>query len=116
MDRIPRALLADDDARIGLALGRFLRDGFDVVTVESFDEAVEALRFQQFDVVITDYQMPGRDGGELLAHVKQRYPGIRRVLLTAAPRDERNAGDAELVIEKPWGADIAGRLTAFLRR
>src|ERR1700740_921502 len=45
--------------------------------------AMEQLALGSFDVVLTDLMMPGMTGEELLAEVRQTYPGSQVVLLTA---------------------------------
>jgi CheY-like chemotaxis protein len=66
-----RVLYVDDDADT-LALMAFLLGvaGATVVAVGSADEAVAAFDREQPDVLISDVQMPGRDGWGLIEHVR----------------------------------------------
>jgi HD-like signal output (HDOD) protein/ActR/RegA family two-component response regulator len=50
--------------------------------VSSGDEAIAALERQPFDLVVSDVRMPGMDGGQLLAVVKQRWPTAMRIIVS----------------------------------
>lgn len=81
-----RIIIADDHIifRDGLKLLLGTCAEFQIVA-EAGDGAalLELVRQQQPDLVILDYNMPGGDSGETLAYIKQRYPEIRVVILTA---------------------------------
>jgi DNA-binding NtrC family response regulator len=47
------------------------------------DIALKRLRYEQFDLVVTDLRMPGTSGLELIRHVHQTRPGMRTMLITA---------------------------------
>ena len=65
-----RVLLVDDEERILASLQRSLRrDGYEIVTACSPQEALQILEEQDFDAVLTDHKMPGMTGVELLARV-----------------------------------------------
>jgi serine/threonine-protein kinase len=65
----------------GFRLG--LRRGpYEVLCARSTQEAFGVLRRQDVDVLITDEQLPGRSGSELLAFVARYAPSTTRVLLT----------------------------------
>lgn len=78
-----RVLVVDDepDLRRGLSLLLAPR-GFSVTEAGSGAEALEALARGPADVVVTDLQMPGVSGMELLAEVKRRWPATVVVVLT----------------------------------
>jgi two-component system, probable response regulator PhcQ len=76
-------LVVDDDenARHGLALA--LRGaGYRLTFASCGDEALELLRRDPVDIVISDHLMPGMSGLELLALVHDRYPDTVRIILT----------------------------------
>ena len=61
-----KLLLVDDDRLARIMLMMLLRDeGFEVIDVGSADEALARIRNERFDVVITDYHMPGANGLDL---------------------------------------------------
>ncbi len=59
------------------------RRGYAVVQAESGDKALKILRENTVDALITDQEMPGMNGLELLTRVKVEHPGIPVIVLTA---------------------------------
>jgi response regulator RpfG family c-di-GMP phosphodiesterase len=82
----PRVLCVDDEARVVEGLVLHLRKDYEVHTALSGDEAVKALKqMGGAAVVISDMRMPGMDGAALLHHVMTFYPATTRILLTGEP-------------------------------
>ena len=81
-----RILVVDDEAiaRDNLALA-LARQGHDTVTAGNGDEALERLRAEDFDLVLTDLKMEGMDGLALLRSIKDQFPDIEVVVLTGYP-------------------------------
>ena len=79
-----RILVVDDDRIILESIGEFLRlEGFDVVSANSFPSAVTSLEQQQpIDLVITDVNMPGGNGFELLHVLRKRFPDTVVMMMT----------------------------------
>ena len=79
-------LLVDDEEAFVEALARRLdKRGFRVTTATSGQQALEALEkggATRIDVVILDVKMPGMDGLETLAAIKERHPLVEVVMLT----------------------------------
>jgi CheY-like chemotaxis protein len=82
--RPPRVLFVDDNAEILAALRLRLRRRvpWEMVFVLSAEEALVQLAASPFDVVVSDMQMPGIDGAELLRRVSATYPRMGRLALT----------------------------------
>jgi CheY-like chemotaxis protein len=59
--------------------------GFDIEEASNGDLALERLEKASFDVVVSDINMPGRDGFELLRNVRERYPDLPLILMTGKP-------------------------------
>lgn len=79
----PTVLLVDDEANVTAALKRRMRkEPYDVLTASSAKEAISLLERRPIDLVITDEQMPGMCGSELVALIAQRFPGTIRMILT----------------------------------
>jgi DNA-binding NtrC family response regulator len=79
-----RVLVVDDDRAVAMVLASLLEQaGHDAHRVGSGEEALAALASRSIDLVISDLRMPGIDGMELLAEVKQRAPDVPVLLLTA---------------------------------
>lgn len=78
-----KILLVDDVVEITEACSRVLRDSFEVHTASDADEALkECERHGPFAVVISDDDMPGMKGVELLAKIHETSPSTVRMMLT----------------------------------
>jgi len=82
---VPPLVLIVDDERPNLeSLERiFTREGWRVALASSGQGALEVVRRDRPDVVVTDLMMPGMGGGELLRAVKAIAPEVEVVLMTA---------------------------------
>jgi DNA-binding NtrC family response regulator len=78
-----RVLVADDEKSITLTLEEELREaGYDVKVAASGDEAWRILEREKFDCVISDINMPGMKGDELLRRAKAVCPDLAVILVT----------------------------------
>ncbi len=76
-------LLVDDDERVLNGLQRILRrEPYRVLISATADGALELLRHEQVDVVVSDEQMPGMTGTEFLSLLHQRFPAIITIMLS----------------------------------
>ena len=102
-----RILLVDDDASLLRVTEKQLADaGYLVTAVPGAEAALDALDGAPFDLVVTDVQMPGMDGLELLAELKRRDPDAAVLVITAYGNVERavtamKTGAADF-LEKPF--------------
>lgn len=79
-----KILVVDDDPTLRAGLKRILGGrGYSVETAGTAEEALVVLTHEQFDLVLTDLQMPGMDGMALLGEIKRRSPHTPVVMLTA---------------------------------
>lgn len=106
-------LCVDDEPNILSSLRRLLRaNGYRVLLAESGVAALEVLRQEAVDVIISDMRMPEMNGAQLLDKVRAGWPGTMRLLLTGyaevqAIQDAINDGEIYRYITKPWvDADI----------
>jgi len=84
VDEVGRILLVDDDESLLRVTEKQLTDaGYEVTTAASGAAALDSFDAGAFDLVLTDVQMPGMDGLELLAEVKRRDPEAAVVVITA---------------------------------
>jgi CheY-like chemotaxis protein len=84
MDGRGRILLVDDDRQSLEMLSEYLADeGYTVETAPDGLSALAKLSAFHADVVVTDLEMPGMDGLELIRLIEARYPGRPTVLVTA---------------------------------
>lgn len=121
-------LLLDDDLHVLTALRRTLRPFLlqHEIRVEAFCDPEQALlrcADMAFDVVVSDYRMPGLTGADFLQMMKGIQPDAVRVMLSASTDFAEvshaiNRGEVFRYVTKPWnGADLeAIFLEAFARR
>lgn len=103
-----RILCVDDEPHIAAALRRLLRGAGHAVRVAgSGEEALALLEAESADLVISDMRMPGMDGAQLLARIRDRWPAVARVLLTGYADLQStiaaiNAAHVYRYLTKPW--------------
>lgn len=79
-----RVLVVDDEESIREFLEIMLRkEGYEVTCAEDGQKALDIIKKKSFDLVISDLQMPNMTGIELLKHVKDQYPDILFMMITA---------------------------------
>lgn len=80
----PRILVVDDEESIREFLDIMLRkEGYEVTCVEDGKIAQDMLKKKTFDLIISDLQMPNVTGLELLKHVRDTYPEVLFMMITA---------------------------------
>lgn len=116
-----RVLIVDDVPIVLTSLRRVLeRAGFEVEAAESGDAALAILSREEVDVVLSDFMMPGMNGLDLLHAVRQRWPRVRRAMLTAQADEDMldNAvrdGLLHGAFQKPWNnKELADALRALV--
>jgi CheY-like chemotaxis protein len=94
-----RVLFADDDqaAREGLT-AMLRRVGYDCASAASAGEALEKLRAESFEALISDIHMPGNTALEIVAAATQLVPGLPVILLTGRPTVETAARSVRLPV------------------
>lgn len=76
-------LIADDDSATREMMGVFFRGkGYFVFLAEDGEEALHLLGEERIDLVISDYQMPGMDGRELVRQINRFHPSLPVILIT----------------------------------
>lgn len=77
-------LLVDDEPDFVRILGEFLEDeGYLVRRAHDAAQALEVLAHTTIDLVLSDINMPGMKGYELLNEIEAKYPIVKRILITA---------------------------------
>lgn len=91
MDSQILVLHVDDEQQVSELTAEFLEritDRFDVRTETNPHEVIDQLSANSIDCVISDYQMPGMDGIELLRAVREEYPNLPFILFTGKGSEE----------------------------
>ena len=82
-------LVIDDDAHIRSSIGKFLiARGHTVIEAANGEKAVEVVKSQAVDIVITDVKMPGMDGFEVLRRVRSVASEIEVIVITGVKESE----------------------------
>jgi len=102
-------LVVDDEETVRESLAAILeREGYRVFQAESGEEGLRVLKETPgIQLVISDHNMPGMSGIELLKLVRERYPNVTRIMLTGDPDPQViirsiNEGEVYRFIKKPW--------------
>lgn len=116
------ALIIEDDASIAEFIARGLREsGFAVDVASNGTDGFEAALMQEFDVVIVDLMLPGRDGLSVIDELRRRGR-TTPVLILSAKRsvDDRVRGlqaGGDDYLTKPFAfAELLARVQALVRR
>lgn len=117
MDKI---LIIDDDAGVRDSMQEFIKDsGYDIYTASSAEEALELLKSEIVDVVITDIILTGMDGLELTDLIKHNYD-IDVIVMTGysekfSYEDAINKGASDLVFKPIRYRELMLRLKRVLK-
>lgn len=104
--RIKILYIDDEENNLNSFKATFRRE-YDVTVAISVMQAMEILKSNQFEIIITDQRMPGMTGVEFLSSIIKDYPEPIRMLLTGyadiqAVIDAINKGQIYQYITKPW--------------
>ena len=106
-----KVLFVDDEPKVTRAIKHTLRkENYEILSAVSAQEALGILERESVDVVVSDEQMPGMSGSELLARVCREYPDTVRIILTGQASLEAavraiNEGEIYRFLEKPCDAE-----------
>jgi DNA-binding NtrC family response regulator len=105
-----KILVVDDDAIVIKSCRRILEaEGFEVTSVPSADEALEKIKYYEFDLLLMDVKMPKHDGIFLMREIKKNWPDIPIVVMSGYPTPETIADVLKLgatqFIPKPFRPD-----------
>ena len=113
-------LFVDDEEAILRAIKRtFAGEPYETIFANSGSQALEMLKQNQVHVVVTDMNMPEMNGIELLNCVRDKYPQITRMVLTAQTNAHLmltaiNTGQIFKYVVKPW--QYAKELKTYVRQ
>lgn len=110
-------LIVDDDADTRMALRNYLLEMFPSMSIEMAAYGAEAMRKMEaapVDVLLTDENMPGIRGTQLVAWARERHPAVHCLMMSAEEGAGFEAATADLgvqVFRKPFDERV---LTALL--
>lgn len=84
-----RVLIVDDETSLRQTFSEFLGERYGCREAASSNEALTQLSSESFAVVVSDVQMPGLSGIELLRHVRQRYSDTAVIMVSGISRAQR---------------------------
>ena len=115
-----KIMLVDDDEWIRDSMRMFFEaEGCQLLTLETAEEGLTALERQHFDIIITDYRLPGMDGLVFLEQIQDLVPNALKILITAYRSPEvtfkANRVGVDDFIEKPFTSEtIEGSLSRLV--
>jgi len=103
----PTLMFVDDEQHILNAMNWLFRKNYNLIFADSGERAVELLRDNQVDVLVSDQKMPGMRGTEVLRAAREISPSTIRLLLTgysdySAALESINEGEVFRFVQKPW--------------
>ena len=115
----PSVLVVDDELGMRETVAEILQGaGYEVTTASSGEDALSRMRQHEFDVVLMDIRMPGRDGISVLQEIGPPPPPVVMMTAYAVEEQLRAAVEAQsfAVVHKPVPAtyliDLVGRAAA----
>ncbi|HXM97377.1 MAG TPA: response regulator transcription factor [Candidatus Dormibacteraeota bacterium] len=117
-----RVLIVEDEPKVGKALAEGLKaNGYEVTLAQTGEDGFFLANSQQFDVIVLDVMLPGRNGIEVLKTLRKQGMQVPVLLLTAKDSvEDRVLGldaGADDYLVKPFAfPELRARLRALLRR
>lgn len=117
-----RILVIDDDRSARVLLERVLvKAGHQVALVDTPQEGLALLEREPFHLLITDKNLPGLDGLEVLRRARAKQPALQAILMTGFPTDATRSHAKDLgvfaYVTKPFGVlDILDICNKALRQ
>ena len=122
MTAVRKVLVVDDDPVVGKSFNRVLSQdkGYIVITAQNAAEALERMREQEYDLVVTDIKMPGMDGVELAEEVRARRPWTPVVIVTGygslANEQRAHAAGVSAFVRKPLSPEMIEETAVYARQ
>ena len=104
----------DSDVVVNVVSQMLSRLGYEVSSADSGENGLSIFLKNQFDIVLSDYEMPGMDGVAFACRIKKCSPRTRVVIMTGAGKEtvfSRKSTAVDEVISKPFTlAQIGGTI------
>lgn len=117
-----RILLVDDNEIVRCVVAKMIsRLGYDVLSADNGEKGLNLFLKNQFDLVITDLDMPGMDGMELAIRIKEKSPVTLVMLMTGHEKNSTLAklsgSSVDQALFKPFGLqEIAEKIQSVVSR
>lgn len=117
-----KVIVVEDDSLYRNLVQKILKKkGYQVEAYANGDEAIRAIRSSDFDLLVTDMVMPGTEGIELIAEIKDCRPQIKVLAVSGSGSVGRStylalakAHGADAILEKPFSPDqLCEKIDAF---
>lgn len=118
-----RVLLVEDDKNLSFILKSSLEQmigGYDVLSVANGKDGLDMLTKENFDVIVSDVEMPVMDGVTMVQHIRKNHPSLAIIFITGltTARDVINGyqAGADFYIKKPFlPEELDAHIQAVLR-
>lgn len=118
-----RVLLVEDDKNLSFILKSSLEQmigGYEVVSVANGKDGLDMLTKENFDVIVSDVEMPVMDGVTMIQHIRKNHPSLAIIFITGltTARDVINGyqAGADFYIKKPFlPEELDAHIQAVLR-
>ena len=118
-----RVLLVEDDKNLSFILKSSLEQmigGYEVVSVANGKDGLDMLTKGNFDVIVSDVEMPVMDGVTMVQHIRKNHPSLAIIFITGltTARDVINGyqAGADFYIKKPFlPEELDAHIQAVLR-
>jgi CheY-like chemotaxis protein len=98
----PRILVVDDEEAITYVFERYLSmAGYDVSVADNGSDAVRAGEGRAFDLLITDFRMPGMNGVEVIHALRRLQPGLPALVISGNPIEAGTMPEGVRFLSKP---------------
>lgn len=102
-----KILLVEDEQMLRKILTKILtQEGYQVLTANNGDEAIEKIKENRFDLMVTDLRMPKKDGTQALPLIESLDPKLKVIILTGYPLppevEEKVSKGRYLYMAKPF--------------
>jgi DNA-binding response OmpR family regulator len=116
-----RLLLVEDEVELSSAISDWLQEDFEVISVCDGESALACLRNSAFDLVISDWMLPGISGLDLCRIYRAEDGAAAVLVMTAkknsASKDQALAAGADDFLTKPFSLrDLSARIKTLLNK
>jgi CheY-like chemotaxis protein len=103
MEKIRKVLVVDDEDMVRVMVGRFLEGlPLQIELAENGEVGLQCVLQREFDLVITDFQMPRMDGEEFMVQVREQFPLLPFIVMSAYIDEDIDGRGDFAFLKKPF--------------